>query len=103
MGVREFTVKFARFLRTKVRRDRIFHISWPWLYLCLSVIVTARICKPSVARSLLAAGREFTRGWAALLHEFAHGIEKMAKDGSIPAHNREVAHTSGKWEGSQDT
>ena len=28
----------------------------------------------------LAAGREFTRGWATLIQEFADGIEEIAKD-----------------------
>ena len=30
-------------------------------------------------RHFLAAGHEFTRGWAALIEEFAHGIEELVK------------------------
>lgn len=50
-----------------------------------------------------AAGREFTRGWAALVREFADGIEEIAKDTSTPTHYREDAHTTGEAEESQDT
>ena len=44
----------------------------------------------------LAAGREFTRGWAALVREFADGIEEMAKDTSTPADSGDGAHPSGE-------
>jgi hypothetical protein len=50
----------------------------------------------------LAASREFTRGWAALLHEFAHTIEEMNKAGSTPTRYREDARPSGEAEESQD-
>jgi hypothetical protein len=35
----------------------------------------------------LAAGREFTRGWAALVREFADGIEGLAKETSTLTHD----------------
>jgi hypothetical protein len=34
----------------------------------------------------LAAGVEFTRGWAALIREVADGIDRLAEGGSVPAH-----------------
>ncbi len=37
-------------------------------------------------RHFLAAGHEFTRGWATLIQEFAHGIEEMAKDADTRRH-----------------
>lgn len=49
------------------------------------------------------AGREFTRGWATLLREFANGIEEMAKDASTLTHHGKGAHPPGEAEGSQET
>jgi len=46
----------------------------------------------------LAAGREFTRGWATLLQEFAHGIEEIAKDVGTSTHRGEDALDPGKQE-----
>ncbi len=54
-------------------------------------------------RHFLVAGREFTRGWTTLLHEFAHSIEEMAKDPNTPTHRGEDAHTRGEAEESQET
>ncbi len=54
-------------------------------------------------RHFRAAGREFTRGWAALVREFADGIDEIAKDTSTPTHYGEDAHTTGEAEESQDT
>ena len=44
----------------------------------------------------LAAGREFTRGWAALVREFAGGIEGLAKETSTAIHDGEGAHATGE-------
>jgi len=49
-----------------------------------------------------AAGQEFTRGWAALVREFADSIEEIASDSSRPTHHREDAHTSGEAEEGQE-
>jgi hypothetical protein len=37
----------------------------------------------------MAAGREFTRGWAALIREFADGIDQLASGSSAPTHRSE--------------
>ena len=50
-----------------------------------------------------AAGHEFTRGWAALVREFADGIEEIAKETSTPTHYGEDAPPTGEAEASQDT
>lgn len=50
-----------------------------------------------------ATGREFTRGWATLVREFADGIEEIAKETSTLTHYGEDAHTTGEAEESQDT
>ena len=42
----------------------------------------------------LAAGREFTSGWAAMIREFADGIEGIAKQTSTPTHDGADAHTT---------
>ena len=42
----------------------------------------------------LAAGREFTRGWAALIREFADGIDRFAAGGSVATRPGEDAHVS---------
>ncbi len=42
----------------------------------------------------LAAGREFTRGWAALVREWAFGIEEVARETGTPTHGEEDAHGS---------
>lgn len=42
----------------------------------------------------LAAGREFTRAWAALLREFADGVEGLARETGTPTHGEEDAHGS---------
>ena len=51
----------------------------------------------------LAAGREFTRGWAALVREIADGIEGLAKETSTPTHEGEDAHATGAAGESQET
>jgi hypothetical protein len=51
----------------------------------------------------LAAGREFTRGWAALVREFADGIEGLAKETSTPTHDGASAHAAGEVGESQET
>jgi hypothetical protein len=51
----------------------------------------------------LAAGREFTRGWAALVREFADGIEGIAKETSTPTHDGVDAHATGAAGESQET
>jgi hypothetical protein len=43
----------------------------------------------------LAAGREFTRGWAALARELADGIEEIAKETSTATHGGEDAQAPG--------
>ena len=50
----------------------------------------------------LAAGREFTRGWAALVREFAGGIEGLAKETSTLTHDGEDAHAIGEAGESQE-
>ncbi len=40
----------------------------------------------------VAAGREFTRGWAALVREFADGIDQLASGNGAPNHHGENAH-----------
>ncbi len=54
-------------------------------------------------RHFLAAGREFTHGWATLVHKFADGIEEIARDTSRPTHSGEDAHPLGDAEESQET
>ena len=51
----------------------------------------------------LAAGREFTRGWAALVREWAFGIERLAKATSTPTHDGAGAHATGAAGDSQET
>jgi hypothetical protein len=51
----------------------------------------------------LAAGREFTRGWAALVREFASSIEGFAIVTSTPTHDGEDAHATRKAQESQET
>jgi hypothetical protein len=41
-----------------------------------------------------AAGREFTRGWATLVREFADGLEEMAKDANPSTDLRETSDTN---------
>ena len=44
----------------------------------------------------LASGREFTRGWAALIRGFADGIDGLAKEGNTPSRSGADGHaTSG--------
>ena len=45
-----------------------------------------------------AAGREFTRGLATLIHEIADGLEGMAKDANVSANFGEESHTHGESE-----
>jgi len=50
----------------------------------------------------LAAGREFTRGWAALAREFADGIEGLAKETSTLTHigtDEDATREMGKSQG----
>jgi hypothetical protein len=49
------------------------------------------------------AGREFTRGWAALVREFADGIGEMAKETSTLTHHGKGAHPPGEAQESQET
>jgi hypothetical protein len=51
----------------------------------------------------LAAGREFTRGWAALVREFADGIEGLAKETSTPTDSGVDAHATGAAGEGQET
>ena len=51
----------------------------------------------------LTAGREFTRGWAALVHEFADGIEGLARATGTPTHDGAGAHATGAAGDSQET
>jgi hypothetical protein len=46
----------------------------------------------------LSAGREFTRGWAALVREFASGIDGLAKDAGTSTHQGEDALDPGRQE-----
>jgi hypothetical protein len=48
---------------------------------------------PKPRQHFLAAGREFTRGWTALIREFADGIDRLAAGGSGPTRAGEDAHT----------
>jgi hypothetical protein len=41
----------------------------------------------------LAAGAEFTRGWAALIHEIANGIDRLAAGGTTPTRSSESTPT----------
>ncbi|PWT71013.1 MAG: hypothetical protein C5B60_11490 [Chloroflexi bacterium] len=41
-----------------------------------------------------AAGREFTRGWAALIRGFADRIDKVAKEASSPGRPGEAGHST---------
>ncbi len=45
-----------------------------------------------------AAGREFTRGWATLIREFADGLEEMAKDANTSTDLRESSDTNEELE-----
>jgi hypothetical protein len=54
-------------------------------------------------RHFLAAGREFTRGWATLIHEFADGLQELAEDASARTQLGEDAHHSREAKESQDT
>lgn len=45
-----------------------------------------------------AAGREFTRGLATLIHELADGLEEMAKDANSSTTSGEGPHTHGESE-----
>ena len=45
-----------------------------------------------------AAGREFVHGWAALIHEFADGIEEITKDAGTPTNTGEIPPTHGELE-----
>ena len=54
-------------------------------------------------RHFLAAGREFTRGWATLIHEFADGLQELAEDASARTQLGEDAHPSREAKESQDT
>lgn len=47
-------------------------------------------------RHFLTAGREFTRAWAALVYEFAGGIEAMAKEPSVPNDDGADTHATGE-------
>lgn len=49
------------------------------------------------------AGHEFTHGWATLVHEFADGLEEMAKATSTPTHYGKGAHPLGEAKESQNT
>ncbi|MBV9691351.1 MAG: hypothetical protein JO202_16750 [Ktedonobacteraceae bacterium] len=51
----------------------------------------------------LAAGREFTCGWAALVREFASGIEELAKETGTSTSDGEDAHAPGAAGESQET
>ena len=42
----------------------------------------------------LAAGREFTHAWVALVREWAFGIERIARETGTPTHDEEDAHDS---------
>jgi hypothetical protein len=42
----------------------------------------------------LAAGREFVRGWAALVNEFADAIERVATESSTATHPGDDAHAA---------
>jgi hypothetical protein len=42
----------------------------------------------------LAAGREFTRGWAALIRGFADGIDGLAKESNTPTRSGTDGHTA---------
>lgn len=45
-----------------------------------------------------AAGREFARGWATLIHGLADGIEEMAKDANTSTNIGGTPHTNGELE-----
>ena len=45
-----------------------------------------------------AAGREFTRGLAKLVHEFGDGLEEMAKDVNVSTNFEEDSHTNRELE-----
>ncbi len=49
-------------------------------------------------RHFQVAGREFTHGLAALVHELAHGLEKMANDSNTLADSGESPDDHGKVE-----
>jgi hypothetical protein len=49
-------------------------------------------------RHFQAAGREFTRGLAALVHELAHGLEKMANDANTSTDSGESPDAHGELE-----
>ena len=54
-------------------------------------------------RHFQAAGREFTRGWATLVHEFADRLEEVAEDASTRIHVGEDAHPTGEAKESQNS
>ncbi len=54
-------------------------------------------------RHFQAAVREFTRGWATLVHEFADRLEEVAEDASTRIHVGEDAHPTGEAKESQNS
>jgi hypothetical protein len=54
-------------------------------------------------RHFLAAGREFTRGWATLVREFADRLEEIAEDASIRTQLGADAHPTRGAKESQKT
>ncbi len=43
-------------------------------------------------KHFMSAGREFTRGWAALVREFADAIDRMAEGSGVATRSGEDAH-----------
>jgi hypothetical protein len=69
-----------------------------------SVVFLPVTCQPREPRQhFLAAGREFTRGWATLVREFADGIDGLAKETSAPTDSGADAHATGAVGESQET
>jgi hypothetical protein len=47
---------------------------------------------PEPRKHFMSASREFTRGWAALVREFANAIDRIADGSSRATHSGEDAH-----------
>jgi len=47
---------------------------------------------PKPRKHFMSAGREFTRGWASLVREFADAIDRLAEGSSVATHSGEDAH-----------
>jgi len=58
---------------------------------------------PKPQQHFQAAGREFTRGWATLVHELAYGLEKMAQDANTSTNSGEDPSPHEEVESSRDT